>query len=242
LIALVFALWAFAAVKGAAAFHAGKQFSSPPGAGGGGGIFYTGTIAERGWNCTMCHVDPPGRIRLRVKSDPPELFDSFVATPGVAYSITISMELPPGEQELGVAATRSNYNSLVTTVVDASGAPVGNYLAFAPDAFYAVGNASGATTVLASAGQVLGVTEWTFGWMAPGAGTGPVSMHVAVVDGNGAGSDGSVTLTDPFGDDVAVARFDFREGKDSFSRIPRLGGRRAAVTRFLSYCGFRSTP
>ena len=55
----------------ALAFHAGSVFDKPAGAGGGGGIFYVGSATERGWNCTACHTEPAGKIRVTLTSDPP---------------------------------------------------------------------------------------------------------------------------------------------------------------------------
>jgi hypothetical protein len=45
--------------------------------------------------------------------------------------------------------------------------------------------------------------EWSFAWRAPAAGSGAVTIHLGMVDGDGAG-DGATARTDPGGDDVAM--------------------------------------
>jgi uncharacterized protein (TIGR03382 family) len=55
-----------------------------------------------------------------------------------------------------------------------------------------------------------GATRWTFDWTAPPAGSGPLRLHLAGVDGDGAG-DRLGRTGDPFGDDVFVAALDLTE-------------------------------
>ena len=45
------------------AFHSGADYAKTVFEGGSGGIYYLGAKKERGWTCTMCHVDAPGRSR-----------------------------------------------------------------------------------------------------------------------------------------------------------------------------------
>jgi hypothetical protein len=111
---------AAAAPAVAHAFHNGSAFDRAPGAGGGGGLFYTGSRRERGWDCTACHVEPRGRLRVDVASQPPELIADGRFRPGIAYAITIAMRDP--QDQLGLAATRSNYNGIAVSVLDEGGA------------------------------------------------------------------------------------------------------------------------
>ncbi len=200
----------------AQAFHVASTFVAPPGAGGGGGLFYVGSPRERGWTCETCHVDAPHRLRLTldvapgtILGDPtappaPSLLETPAYVPGASYHFDVAMAEP--QAELGRAATRSNYNAIVASFLDASDLTAGRISGIAADRFTVTDQA-----ILASSSTQVGVTSWSFDWIAPPAGTGPVTLYLAVVDGNGAGSDATRTLTDPFGDDVVVTRLRFDE-------------------------------
>src|SRR5262249_25181221 len=97
----------------ALAFHAGNVFDLPPGSGGGGGKFYVRSPHERGWTCTACHLDAQLKTRVSATSDPPGLFTGSHYTPSQTYTLTLSLD----NEYLGMSATRSNYNSLVLTVI-----------------------------------------------------------------------------------------------------------------------------
>lgn len=195
-LAVVLGITAHAEV--AAAFHTGRTFGDPPGAGGGGGIFYLGMPLERGWNCTMCHEDAPGRMEIRVTVEPPELFQSFRYESGATYAFTVKMVWKDGASELGLGAGRSNFNALAVGASD----PEGIFAGTLQGGGFVAG--SGAGTIASDVGD--GVTSWQFNWFAPTeAGRGPVSLYFGAVDGNGADSDPEVTRSDPFGDDVFMA-------------------------------------
>lgn len=182
------------------AFHAGSTFDKPPGAGGTDGIYYTGSPAERGLKCTLCHENPPGKISIHINQ--PDLFtggEKITYEPGKLYQFDVDLV---GEHA-GLTSTKSNYNSLVVQILDQNQAPIGAML-YAEEDFY-----SGfAPTTIASAGTKPNVTHWTFKWIAPGpmegadgGAPGAVTMYFAVLDGNGADIGPNGTLTDPFGDD-----------------------------------------
>jgi len=206
---------ALAAGPPAWAFHAGKTFDAPAGAGGGDGIYYAGSPLERGWKCDLCHTSPEGKISLHVTQN--ELFTGGGQqpyTPGQTYKFEVDLV---GEH-LGKQATQSNYNSLVVQVLDQNQLPVGGVL-YAPDEFY-----SGfAPTTIASANDTntqIGKTHWTFSWIAPGpadapdgGAPGPVTFYFAAVDGNGANVTGETALTDPFGDDFFSLAVTLDQGK-----------------------------
>jgi hypothetical protein len=187
-----------AAPTSAWAFHAGSTFDKPPGAGGGGGIFYTGAPLEHGWNCRMCHENVAGKITVELTVDPPTLFQKFEYVPGQVYTFIATMK---GEH-LGLDAPLSNYNSIVVELVDdKNGFSIGSMGGFAAEEFY-----SPYPSTIASSGQKPGETSWKFTWTAasPDDGSpvrGPVTLYLGAVDGNAANSPG-VTLTDPFDDDV----------------------------------------
>ncbi|HRI72252.1 MAG TPA: hypothetical protein PK156_48795 [Polyangium sp.] len=202
-IALPFALSsALFLPKTAWAYHSGSTFDKPPGAGGGGGIFYAGAPLERGWDCTMCHLDPPGKVRVKLDVNPPSLFQNFTYSPGAVYSFTATML----NEQLGKNSPLSNYNSVAVEVVDGKGYQAGSMGGFAAEDLY-----SGYPATIVTTGTKPNVTQWTFTWTAPPMGTGGVTMHVAGVDGNGANAGAGKTLTDPLNDDVFVAAVSFTE-------------------------------
>lgn len=201
----------FALPSPASAFHAGSVFDKPPGAGGGGGIFYTGAPLEHGWECTLCHLDPPGKVSLRMKVDPPDLFETFAYVPGQTYTFTATLE---GES-LGLGSPLSNYNALAVSITDEEGLSTGEIGGFVPEDFYA-----GNLTTIASAGQKVGQTEWTFSYTAPPEPAGKLLIHLAAVDGNGADSPPGGTLTDPFGDDVFTGVITLEQGTTAGSPPP----------------------
>ncbi len=197
------ALLAFVALfpARAFAFHAGQTFSDPPGAGGGGGIFYLGTPKERGWDCSMCHQSAPGRIRLRLSSDPPELFESFQFRPGIRYAVTVAMEIDGGADELGVGSP-GNTNALSATFEDDEGMASGLTTGVATD--WSVTNG----VILTSKGTTSGVRTFVFNWFAPEAAVAkPTTFYLGLVDGNGGAAQD--TFTDPLGDDVFMTHVRF---------------------------------
>jgi len=200
---------AFTVTAPARAFHAGALFDKPPGAGGGGGIFYTGAPLEHGWNCSLCHEAAPGKFRVLLKVEPSDLFQGFTYVPGQTYSFTATLD---GET-MGKSSPLSNYNTIAASFTDAKGISVGSVGGFAAEDFY-MGN----PTTIASAGQKVGATSWSFQYTAPEAGAGPVTLYLAAVDGNGANSPPTKTLTDPFGDDVFTAAVTFQPGGSAASR------------------------
>jgi len=186
----------------ALAFHTGNVFDKPPGAGGGGGRFYNGAPRERGLDCTACHLDAPHKTRVSARSDPPELVADGRYVPGATYDLTFTLD----NEYLGLGSPLSNYNAIVVSAVDAKGGGAGSFSGYAAEDFYARGS-----SILASAGRQPNETSWAFRFRAPDSGAGSLSLYVGVVDGNGANSPPTQTLTDPFGDDVAVGRISARE-------------------------------
>jgi hypothetical protein len=198
-VTLAIALAVVAYAPAAWGFHAGNVFDKPAGAGGGGGLFYAGAPQEHGWNCSACHTESEGRIRVALSADPPELLQSFRFEPKKTYALVATLE---GEH---AGAGPSNFNALVVAFVGPDGAPAGEISGYAADEFY---NAGAAT--IASAGQRPGENRWSFTWTAPE--SGPATLHLAAVDGNGAGQTAG-TLTDPWGDDVFVGELRFDGGR-----------------------------
>jgi len=183
----------------ALAYHNGSVYDKAPGAGGGGGLFYVGSKRERGWDCTACHIDPRGALRVNVTSQPSELIAQLRYQPNTTYAITVAMAEPG--QQLGLASTRSNYNAMVISMLDDAGNGAGTISAFDPGRFYARG-----TSILASDSTTVNETSWQLSWTAPATAAGPITINLGVVDGNGANTP-SMTLTDPLGDDTVMTAF-----------------------------------
>jgi hypothetical protein len=91
----------------ALAYHAGNLFDVPPGGGGGGGLFYTGSPREHGWTCAACHIEAPGRSRVNVSSDPPDLITAGSYAPAQTYRLSFALT----NEYLGLGSPHSNYNS-----------------------------------------------------------------------------------------------------------------------------------
>lgn len=182
------------APRAALAFHAGSTFDKPPGAGGGGGVFYTGAPGDRGFTCAACHLNAPGKIRISLSESTGTLFTNLRYSPGATYPMTATLKNDP--------TTIDHLNSIAVTVVDDAGNPAGTIGGFSPDDFY-----QGSSGTIVAAGTKPNVTTWTFSWTAPQNAIGPVHLHVASVAGNAAGLPG-LTLTDPFGDDVFAGTLD----------------------------------
>lgn len=182
------------------AYHSGALFDRAPGAGGAGGLFYTGSTRDRGWDCSACHTDPRGQLAIDVVSEPAELIEEQRFRPNTAYTITVALRDPA--RQLGLLATRSNYNTMAVSFLDDQSIAAGMINGFDPGRFYLRGSA-----ILASDTTVINETSWSFTWTAPAARSGAVTIDLAVVDGNGANAAGTSTLTDPDGDDVAVRTY-----------------------------------
>lgn len=203
---------AFSLPATALAFHAGATFDKPAGAGGGGGIYYAGVMLEHGWDCTACHLEPPGRIDLAVTVDPP-LTTGGTYVPGQAYSFEVQLL----NEHAGLTRGAYNFNAVVAEVVDRQGFQSGKFDGFASTDFAQPYGA----TILYGAPPSPGITSWSFRWTAPEAGAGPVSIHIAAVDGDGAaGSADKTATTDPYRDDFVKKLFALNEAAPTAFRRP----------------------
>lgn len=194
------ALAALTALAPAAlAFKAGRDFAKPASAGGGGDILFTGAPVYRRWNCTACHRDAPGKIRIHLASEPPSLVQSRRYVPGAAYKVTIDML---GEHRgLGSAL---NTNGMAMTAANDKDEAAGTISGYAADELRAGNNEAEVVTE----GLYEKRTSWSFTWTAPPAGAGPATFYIALVDGDGASTTKERT-SDPLHDDVAVGAIRF---------------------------------
>ncbi len=182
----------------ASAFHPVLSFEKTANEGGGSGMFFTGSLRQKGYDCAICHVEPALRIGAELEAAPSEL-TTGTYTPGTMYQLTVRLT---GEHR--GFGTRANQNSFLIEVTDDTDLAVGQF------------GALDDTATVVDDGRVLGgragpETEWRFTWRAPPAGAGPVSLHLGVVDGDGAGNTAEAQ-TDPMGDDMAMLALRACEG------------------------------
>ncbi|MEO8549129.1 MAG: choice-of-anchor V domain-containing protein [Kofleriaceae bacterium] len=176
-----------------AGFHTPASFDAPAGQGGGNRMYFDGSPRQRGYDCTICHTDPPRTIRATVTGGP-----SGAYAPGQTYTLAVALE--------GAHAgfgTANDQNGFVAELVDDRGATAGALAA--SDGVELVDDGR----VVAGEGER--ATTWTFAWTAPVAGLGAITLHLGMVDGNGAATAATPT-TDPGGDDVATLAQRWCEG------------------------------
>jgi hypothetical protein len=163
---------------------------------GAGGLYGTGGAQDLGIRCSHCHIDGEGLIDFQIQATP--AFDDIGGehgyVPGRRYTITIRMT---GEH-LRPGATMNNMNGMALAIEDASGRRAGRFIADAGqdsnscppmNPIAGMPPAGRTTTLYGDCHAVLplnhmGLTAWTFDWIAPAAGSGDLSMFVAVVDGD----------------------------------------------------------
>ena len=173
-----------------AGFHQPASFEASAGAGGGNRVYFDGSPRQKGYDCTACHTGAPRSITAQLVLTPPA---AGAYQPGATYSIAVTLA---GEH--AGFGTANNQNGFVTEFVDDAGKPAGTLSS--PDVSLVAVIDDGAVV----SGEGRDVTTWTFTWTAPPAGSGAATLHLAMVDGNGAASAG-VPQNDPGGDDVALA-------------------------------------
>lgn len=168
-----------------AGFHTPASFEAPASEGGGQRMFFAGSPRQHGYDCTICHTDARRAITAQVTGGPPGAY-----TPGTMYTIAVAL--------VGAhagAGTANDQNGFIAELVDDGGAIAGTLAA--PDSVELLDDGR----VVAGEGER--ATSWTFVWTAPAAGRGAVTLHLGMVDGNGAGN-ATTPTTDPGGDDVAI--------------------------------------
>lgn len=198
----------------AVAFYTRGYFERSAALGGAGGLYYTGSSRERGWDCASCHEHSAGRVRITFDSDPPELIQTRLYTPGVRYQVTAVLE----SEHRGLEA-QFNSNGFVAEV--SRGAEKAGTLSEGPGTELAANG-----RIVLSRNDMNGLARWVFRWTAPPAGTGPVLVNLGAVDGDGAGrSDRS--FQDHLNDDVFVGDLELREG--GLALVPSAGDRKSAL-------------
>jgi uncharacterized protein (TIGR03382 family) len=178
-------------------FHQPASFEASVNDGGGNRVYFDGSPRQKNYDCTACHTGATGAIAAKVDFTPAV---GGAYTPGTTYTITVSLV---GEH-LGFG-TANNQNGFVAEFVDDMHAIAG--IVATPDVSKVLTIDDG--NVIAGEGK--DITTWTFAWAAPAAGRGAATLHLGMVDGNGANSQ-AVPQNDPGGDDVAIVQARLCEG------------------------------
>jgi hypothetical protein len=180
-----------------AGFHQPASFDASATDGGGNRVYFDGSPRQKSYDCTACHTEPTRQIDAKLVVTP-AVTGAYQA--GTLYTIEVSLV---GEH-LGFG-TANNQNGFVAELVDDGGMPAGTLATPDLDKVKTIDDGQ----VVSGEGKDL--TAWSFTWTAPSAGRGAVTLHLGIVDGNGAAS-AAVPQNDPGGDDVAVAKLRLCEG------------------------------
>jgi hypothetical protein len=208
-VACVFVLVTLADPAGA--FQDAASFLRPVHLGGASGILHTGSARFRGYDCSMCHQQAPGDMRLELSSDPPDLLSEGRYEPGASYTITVTML---GEHR--AVGDEGNQNMFVAELVDDQAQPQG---VFEEIDLSTLQRDGGDVNIDGAVFGATNLTAWQLLWTAPSTGTGRLALHVAAVDGDaGTGSAEPRPPTDPFNDDVFIGRRRLCEGSEDCDR------------------------
>ena len=195
---------------------------------GGGGVFGTGGAGDHFIQCSHCHIKPKGVIDASIIATPPWTGSRYA--PGQRYKVTVKLV---GEK-LGTPG--KNINQFASTFEDANGKAIG-VLESDTGQSQAPGKCplgppkvTSGTTVLHTDCRVVisafgdaenqagaNLTEWTFFWTAPPAGTGQVNLYTGVGDGDGGATTGLSSLDD----DVKNVILRLNEGVAQVAPEPR---------------------
>ncbi len=237
--ALLVAALVAAAPSVARAFPVGEQFDADPVDGdGAGGIAFTGAPRFAGHTCAVCHTDTPGVIGVKLEADQTDLFDQGY-TPGMTYHLRVVMAGEWAAKAFAAAGdacgdvTATPYvpcddNGFAFETDDGNG-PVGSYKPTDSRGTCTGAPMAGADVRVLGDGTAIthenlhhGRTAWDFCWTAPKAGTGPVTVWIAAVDGNA--GDGTANFpNNTTGDDVFAGSVPLIE-KGGMQPIPEGGG------------------
>jgi len=176
---------------------------------GAGGIYKTNGKQDFGIKCSDCHTNGAGTIGvsltiIKLPSSAATGWDVVGGADGYEPGATYQVQVDLTGQHL-FAATNMDTNGMVATFEDQSGnlagvltSDSGQTSSSCPSTYpfpgVHKGPGGGATTVLFgdchAVISFLNVqsTTWNFEWTAPSAGTGDVTLHLGVVDGDTGGS------------------------------------------------------
>jgi hypothetical protein len=178
-------------------------FEGPSNTGEGGMRFFTGSPRYKNYNCRICHVGDPGLIRVRLWTEPDNIFEVGYE-PGREYKVRLSLLEELRRPERKIFST----NNFCVEVLDRVGRTAGKFdLGFPTnpikELFDSVVLSSDGTTMLS--GFFYFGLDWEWFWTAPEQGTGAVVFYCGFVDGSGD--------LKAFNNDVAVLKRTAVEGR-----------------------------
>lgn len=180
----------------AVAFQFYFFFEGPSSDGEGGGRYFTGSPRYKRYDCRICHVGAPRVIRVRLRTEPQDVF-AVGYVPGRTYTVRLSLLEETRAPDRKLFST----NNFCVEAMDGAGRSAGIFdLGFPWSPFTqlfdpVVLSPDGRTVLSGFFNQDL---VWQWLWTAPPAGTGTVTFYGGLVDGNGD--------IKAFNDDVAVLR------------------------------------
>jgi hypothetical protein len=171
-------------------------FEGPSSTGQGGGRYFTGSPRYKNYNCRICHVGDPGEIRVRLWTEPENIFDVGYE-PGREYRVRLSLLEELKKPPVKIFST----NNFCVEVLDGSGNTAGAFAVGFPtnpiqELFDPVVLSPDGTTMMS--GFFNFDLNWEWLWTAPEAGKGKVVFYCGFVDGSGD--------LKAFNNDVAVLR------------------------------------
>lgn len=186
---LIVALLLVWGAQPALAFHESESFSE---AGHGDGSFFTGSPRFKGYDCGICHTEAAGEISIDLKVNRPEFLEGRFS-PNTGYSITVKLV---GEHR-GLESA-FNPNTFFLELITDDGEAAGSFI---PSGFPVI--TLDDSRLIGSEGTGEGETEWSFSWFSPRDPVGPVTLYLAMLDGDGA-DQVDTRWIDPLNDDVAT--------------------------------------
>ncbi len=183
-------------VTTAMAFQFYFFFQGPSNTGEGGNRYFTGSPRYKNYDCRICHVGGPGEIRVRLWTEPDNIFQVGYE-PGREYKVRLSLLEELRKPAFKIFST----NNFCVEVLDTQGRTAGIFelgFPFNPitQPFDPVVLSLDGTTVLS--GFFNFDLDWEWFWTAPEPGSGAVIFYCGFVDGSGD--------IKAFNDDVAVIK------------------------------------
>jgi hypothetical protein len=171
-------------------------FEGPSSTGEAGNRYFTGSPRYKNYDCRICHVGSPGRIQVRLWTEPENVFEVGYE-PGREYKVLLSLV-----EEVNVLPRRLfSGNNFCVEVLDGRGRTAGTFDVGFPtnpiqELFDPVVLSPDGTTMMS--GFFNFDLDWEWFWTAPEPGSGTVTFYCGFVDGNGD--------LKTFNDDVAVLK------------------------------------
>jgi hypothetical protein len=170
-------------VTTAVAFQFYFFFYGPSSTGEGGYRYFTGSPRYKNYDCRICHVGDPGEIRVRLWTEPDNIFQVGYE-PGREYTVRLSLLEELRKPAFKIFST----NNFCVEVLDARGRNAGTFgLGFPTnpiqELFDPVVLSPDGTTMMS--GFFNFELDWEWFWTAPEEGSGPVIFYGGFVDGSG---------------------------------------------------------